>query len=294
MILVNVLTMVAVAAALVLAMLDREVPAIDRTASYREAAQALAIARGGELSTVAALRRDNGATPGGATPDGATPDGAVPGDATPDGLTAHDATPDNAINIWAKVAQAPTPIAGGSFALAIGDAQGRFNVNAATGAGEPLLAAIVAALGLPADVAGRIAATIATRGRVRDVGELARAGLDEATLARLGAMVTALPGAAPINLNAAPPALLDALFGGAAGRQLALRRDRTGRLTALDLAAAGVEPPPGVGFTSDHFIVTATVTQGGTTLTLTSLLERRREGGHAPAVIIISRRLGSG
>lgn len=264
MILVNVVAMVAVAAALVMAMLDREAPAVDRTATYRTAAQALAIARGGELSAVAALQRD--------------------GDSTRDDLT----------EAWARVAQPPTPIAGGSFALAIGDAQGRFNVNAATGAGEPLLAAIVAALGLPADVAGRIAATIATRGRVRDVGELARAGLDEATLARLGAMVTALPGAAPINLNAAPPALLDALFGGAAGRQLALRRDRTGRLTALDLAAAGVEPPPGVGFTSDHFIVTATVTQGGTTLTLTSLLERRREGGHAPAVIIISRRLGSG
>ncbi len=248
MILVNVVAMVAVAAALVMAMLDREAPAVDRTATYRTAAQALAIARGGELSAVAALQRD--------------------GDSTRDDLT----------EAWARVAQPPTPIAGGSFALAITDAQGRFNVNAATGAGEPVLAGIVAALGLPPEVAVRIAGTVAARGRVRNLGELTRAGLDDATLARLRPLVTALPGDAPVNVNAAPAALLGVLVGdGVKGEQLARSRERAGRLTPPDLAAAGAELPPGAGFTSNHFLVTSTVTQGGTTVVLTSLLERRPE-----------------
>ncbi|MBV8971514.1 MAG: general secretion pathway protein GspK, partial [Sphingomonadaceae bacterium] len=99
MILVNVLAVVAVATALVAAMLDTGA-AIDRAAAWRDAARARAIARGGELSAIAALRRDT------------------------------DPARDDRSEAWARVAQAPTPIAGGRFALTIDDAQGRFNVNA--------------------------------------------------------------------------------------------------------------------------------------------------------------------
>jgi general secretion pathway protein K len=262
-ILVNVLAMVAVAAALVMTMLAGEVPAVERATAFGDADRALAIARGGELTVIAALRRDL----------------AAGGDR------------DNASGAWAHAAQATTAIDGGTFRLAVADAQGRFNVNAATGAGEPQLAAITTALGLNPDIAERIAASIAARGRVGDVGELARAGIDDATLARLRALVTALPGAAPVNVNAASPALLAALTGdGAAARVLADRRARAGRLTLVDFAAAGVSMPPGAGFTSDHFIATTTVVQGATTVTLTSLIERRREP--AAAVVAIQRWLG--
>ena len=58
MILVNVLMFVAIAAGLVLLMINREELALDRGLRTREAARALAIVRGGELSAVVALRRD--------------------------------------------------------------------------------------------------------------------------------------------------------------------------------------------------------------------------------------------
>lgn len=264
MILINVLAMVAVAAAIVMAMLGAEGPAIDRAAAFRDADAALAIARGGELTAIAALRRD--VTTG---PDS-----------------------DDRTEPWAKIEQPTTRIDGGTFTLTVADAQARFNVNAAVGTGEPQLAAITTALGLDPDIAARIAATIAERGRVRDVAELARAGIDDATLARLRPLVTALPATAPVNVNAAAPLLLGVLVGDAVGgRLLADRRERAGKLTALDLAATGLRLPSGAGYTSDHFTVTTTVTQGTATVTLTSLIERRR--GTAPAVVAIARWIGS-
>ena len=264
MILINVLALVAIAAAAVLLMLRAEDPALDHAIRLRDAAQALAIARGGELSAIAALRRDM--------------------------TTAPDT--DNATEAWVKVAQAKTAIEGGSFTLTIADAQARFNVNAAAGGGEPMLAAIATALRLEPDVASRIAASIADRGRVSDLGELARAGIDGATIAALRPLVTALPGTAPVNVNAASPDLLGILVGdGVGGRILSDRRDRAGRLTADDFTATGLRLPTGAGFTSDHFRVTTTVTIGATTQTLTSLLERRH--GAVPVVVAIERWRGT-
>ncbi len=264
MILINVLAMVAVAVAVVAMMLASETPALDRALALHEATAALSIARGGELSAVAALRRD----------------------------LATGAASDDATEAWARVAQAPTPIEGGTFALTIRDAQARFNVNGAVGAGEPLLAAITTALGLDPDIASRIAKSIADRGRVTDLGELTRAGIDDATLARLRPMVTALPADTRINVNAAAPALLGVLVGDpVGGRILGDRRDRAGKLTAADFVATGLAMPAGAGFTSDYFVVTTTVTQGDATVTLTSLLERRR--GTPPAVVAIARWRGA-
>ena len=58
MILVNVLMFVAIASGLVLLLINREELALDRALRTREAARALAVVRGGELSAVVALRRD--------------------------------------------------------------------------------------------------------------------------------------------------------------------------------------------------------------------------------------------
>ncbi len=263
MILINVLAMVAVAAAIVTAMLGSETGALDRATMFRDAAQALAIARGGELTGIAALRRDL--------------------------VTGPDS--DDATEPWARVAQATTPIAGGTFTLRIADAQGRFNINDAAGTGEPVLAGIAAALGLKPDVASRIARSLAERGRVNGLGDLARAGLDDATLAHLRALVTVLPATAPVNVNAASPEVLGILVGDAVGgRILADRRDHAGKLVPEDFTATALRLPPGAGFTSNHFIVTTTVVQGATSVTLTSLIERRR--GPQPVVVAIARWIG--
>jgi general secretion pathway protein K len=259
-ILINVLAIVAVAVAAVMLMLGTEDPALDRAIRLREGSQALAIARGGELSAIAAQRRD-----------------MVDAPAT-----------DNRTEAWTKVAQAKTPVPGGSFTLTIADAQGRFNVNAAGAGSEPVLAAIAAALRLDPDIASRIATSIAERGRVSGLGELVRAGIDPATIARLRPMVTALPGKADVNVNAADADLLGVLVGDrVGGRLLADRRDRAGLLTPADFAATGFALPAGAGFTSDHYVVTTTVTIGGTTQVLTSLLERR--AGKVPVVAAIAR-----
>ena len=89
------------AASIVYAMLTLADLSIARSQSFSEAGQGLALIRGGEQSAIAALRRD---------------------------MIAAPAT-DNAAEPWAKIAQEPIAIPGGSFALHIEDAQGHFNLN---------------------------------------------------------------------------------------------------------------------------------------------------------------------
>lgn len=255
MILINVLAVVAVTAGVATLMLASETPALERAIRLREAAAAVAIARGGELTAMAALRRD------------------------------RDDDSDDRTEAWARVAQASTPIAGGTFALAIDDAQARFNINTA-GPDATTLARFIAAAGLPAAVGAQIGAAIARDGAIADLADLANAGIDPATIAALRPYVTALPGAAPINVNAAPAAVLGVMIGDPAkGRLLAARRDRAGRLTPADFDAV----PPGAGFTSDHFTVTTTVTIGTTTRTLVSQLHRSRADSGRTEVIVVAR-----
>ena len=101
MILVNVLMFVAIASGLVLLMISREELALDRSLRGREAARAAAIVRGGELSAISALRKDAKEAP--------------------------DA--DHAGERWASIGAQGVAIDGGSFDLAVSDAEGRFNVN---------------------------------------------------------------------------------------------------------------------------------------------------------------------
>ncbi|NWO96470.1 general secretion pathway protein GspK, partial [Escherichia coli] len=76
--------------------------ALDRALRTREAARALAVVRGGELSAVVALRRDMVVAP----------------------------NEDDVTEPWARLSERGAPIEGGSFDLAIADAEGRFNLNA--------------------------------------------------------------------------------------------------------------------------------------------------------------------
>ena len=101
MILVNVLMFVAIASGLVLLMINREEVALDRSIRSREAARALAVVRGGELSALSALQRDAQVAP----------EADYPGEP------------------WGAISENGIAIEGGRFDLTIADAEGRFNVN---------------------------------------------------------------------------------------------------------------------------------------------------------------------
>ena len=259
MMLVNVLAIVAVAAAALLLMAGAQESGLARATRIGEAARASVVADGGELSAVVALRRD-----------------------------ARDAPQaDHAREAWASVGQADVAIADGRFRLAVRDAQGRFNVNSLGTGGlvaYDLFARIVATAGVAPEVAERAAGFVRLAGPVRTVAALGVVGIEAQALARLEPLLTALPVATPVNLNSAPEPLLAILFANpVAARVLVARRDRAGFLTDDDLVAARVFAPPGTGFASDYFWVETEVVTDGARQRLVSLVARWREAGNARA-----------
>lgn len=250
MILVNVLMFVAIASGVVMLMISREDAALHRAARYREAARAMAIVQGGELSAVAALRRDTAPAS------------------------------DNAAEPWAKVAQHETPVPGGSFSLAVADAQGRFNINqlmVGDSANVEVLRRMARLAGLPLETVPRAIELVRLYGPITDLAPLQFAGLDPATLRLLSGLVTALPSPSKVNVNAASEPLLALLLDDPdAARKLVEARERAGYLTDADFARAGVAMPTTAGFTSDFFWVRTRVVIGDTRQQRTALLARRR------------------
>lgn len=267
MILLNVFALIAFAAAVLLTMTTSQDAGIERGVRFREAATALAAARGGEASAITALRRDMLSAP----------------------LTDHYKEP------WAAVAQRDVAITGGRFSLDIEDAQARFNVNSLVAGGaiaDATAIRVETALKLPVGSAVALISYLREAGPIQQIGELRHAGLDVTTLATIAPYLTALPGATTINVNTVGEPLLALLLGDpVAARVLIERRAGPGYLTPADFAAARVSVGPGMGFTSDHYLVTTTVTIGSTTQRLTSLLERRR-GPTGVAVVVIARDRG--
>ena len=268
MILVNVLLIVALASSVVALMLSAQDEGLQRAIRTREAGQADAAIRGGELSAIVALRRDAAVAP----------------------------ASDNLSEPWAKIGDRAVPIAHGRFTLAIADAQAKFNINALARGDVAALATMTrigAALALPADAVPRATALIQAIGPLPDLAALGLAGIDRATIARLAPLVTALPGNTPVNVNTADARLLGVLLGNpVAGETLAARRNRRGFLTADDFALAHAPLPPGTGFTSSLFWVRARVAIGDTAREQTSLLLRRSDGAR-PAVAAIGRWTGA-
>ncbi len=252
MILVNVLMFVAIASGLVLLMIDREELALDRGLRMREASRAQAIVRGGELSALVALRRD--------------------------GETAGDV--DHAREPWAKLAATAAPIEGGTFDLAIGDAEGRFNINSVR-SGEAgavvLLQEIANEIEMPPEQVVAAIQYVRLQGPVTDLRPLRLAGLDPKVADRLEKVVTALPGITTINLNAAEPELMQMLFKDplVANRLLQVRA-RQGFLTLKDLDDQHATLPWGTSFKSSSFWVRTRATIGGTAQQEATLIQRRR------------------
>lgn len=252
MILVNVLMFVAIASGLVLLMIGREELALDRALRSREAARAAAIVRGGELSAIAALQRD-----------------------------AIDAPlVDHAGEDWAKIGANGAAIDGGSFDLAVSDAEGRFNVNTLrSGDAVPviLFQRLARIAGLDEQQTVEAIAYVRTQGPVSDIRPIRLLpGADPAAISRLERMVTALPGKTMINLNAADQELLAFLIGDpvAAERIVAIRK-RNGQITLRDLSDLKVSQPPGTAFSSSTYWVRVRAKIGDTVQQGATLIQRR-------------------
>lgn len=261
MILLNVLLILAVASVAVLVMVTSQDIEVQRSTRLRDAAQAGAYARAGELSAITVLRRD--------------------------ALTA--AGSDNLSEPWARVGQQAIAVPGGRFSLAIEDDQARFNLNR-MGGGEAqpiaLFQKIAVAAGIAPDSAVRIATVVRLAGPLADLGLLHTAGVSREDLTRLEPWVTALPAEATVNLNTVGAPLLGLMTNDpAAAEALIRRRTQAGLLLPVDLAAVGLPSLPGTGFTSDHYKVVTTVTVEDTTQRLTSNLARMRSAGGSEVLV---------
>lgn len=269
MILINVLLFVAIASGLVLLMVNREELAIDGAVRMREASRALAIVRGGEVSALVALRRD-----------------------------AEDAPEaDHAAEPWAAIAESGIAIEGGSFDLAIADAEGRFNVNnLRTGEASAviLFEGIAREAGFEPEQILQAIAYVRGFGPITDLRPIRLAGIAPDVADRLERLATALPGATQINLNAADPEMLRFLFRGdpAVDRLLAVR-ERQGFLTQADIADQSLSMPPGTRLTSNTFWVRTRATIGGTSQSGAALVQRRRLEDGTIEVVPVARWRGA-
>lgn len=265
-VLINVLVILALMGSVVFAMLSLSEVSIARSQRFSEAAQAAALIAGGEASAIVALRRDMEDAP--------------------------DA--DHLKEAWSSIGQDEVEIEGGRFALSIADAQAKFNLNSlpASGAlGAQILQRIVAALDLPPGVGLRIAARMAQPAPLDRLADLiGDTGLGAAEVGRLAALVDVLPGSTDINVNTAPPDLINVLIDDPVQtRRLVSIRDRKGSLAPEDIAASGVVLPLGTAYVSAFFDVTVTVTVGAIRLVQTSRLQRRTDADERPEVVVIGR-----
>jgi general secretion pathway protein K len=251
MILINVLMFVAIASGLVLLMISREEIALDRSIRSREAARALAVVRGGELSALVALQRDAKVAP----------------------ESDYPAEP------WGRLSENGVAIDGGRFDLAIADAEGRFNVNSVRAGQDPIpqlvFIRIARAAGLSDEQAVAGIALLREHGPVQDLRPLA-AVLPADKAALLSRMVTALPGDSAINLNAATPELMNVLFEPDKASRLIATRNRQGYLSIEDLQREDVSLPAGTRLRSNHFWVRTRATIGDTVQQGATLIERAR------------------
>ncbi len=255
-----VLVILALCSAVVVAMVTVSEGSITRSRFYDEAAAGQALVAAGEDTAVIALRRDLATSP----------------------AIDHPREP------WAQVNQAEVAIANGRFSLTLADAQGLFNLtNLATEGvlAQNRLADILQALGLKADLAGQIIATPPAR--------LADLQLSAEDLAKLATMVTVLPQATPVNVNAAPAALLAVLLTNPVqAKLLEARRAKLGFLTPEDVSGLGIVLPAGLGFNAGYFDLTVTAQVGDTVVTQTALIARRLDSAGKPQALVVARQFG--
>ena len=268
MILINVLVIVMLATAVLALTIAGDDENVERSVRLRSAAQAQAIARGGELSAISALRRD----------------------------LARGNSVDMLTEEWAQIADVEAPIENGTFTFTVSDAQARFNLtNLARGdvASLGLMSKIAMAAGLQPEQIASIVEAAASGGLTDDFTALLDLGLTQQQIATLAAYVTILPEPTQINLATAPEGLLAILFASPArARSIVSLRAAPASFTDTSLRSAGLLRPPGTTLTSNYFWARSRVTVNGTSQQLTSLLYRHTSGGQ-PRVLAIRRWKGA-
>lgn len=268
MILINVLVIVMLATAVLALTIAGNDSDMERSIRLREASEAMAVARGAELSAIAALRRD----------------------------LAEGSALDAPSEEWGSIADSDAAIEGGRFSYAVEDAQARFNVTnliRMDARNLALFAAIASAAGWTEEDVGALQQAVLASGEIPDANDLRAIGIAEEKLNALLQWVTFLPEPTDINANTASEGLLAiALNNPALASRLVAERERSGGLTRSDLAALGIFLPSGMSVSSNYFWSGAGVRIGSTGQRLTSLLRRRMRGGE-PEVVALQRWRGA-
>lgn len=276
MILINVLVIVMLATAILAVMIAGDDTDVELNIRMANATQARAVAAGGEMSAIVALRRDLAPnTRGGAQGP------------------ANDS--DSAADEWARIGDDRAAIDGGRFTFAVTDAQALFNLNNLMRCDtltSGTFANIVAALNLPPDTAARAIELVRANGGLTSITDLAQAGISAAAIQQLATLTTVLPEPTSVNLNTAPEALVAIMLNNAGKARVLMAAREAGGMNRDDLIAANLFPPPGTGVTSNYFWARSLVEIGGDGQQLTSLLYRRiRNGG--PQVLVVKRWRGA-
>ena len=262
-VLVTILVVMALCVTVIVAMTLRSEQAIRVTGRDRDATQARALLSAGEASAVSALILDLQTAP---EADG-------PGEA------------------WATIGQTDLTLRNGTFHLSIRDEAAWFNLNTLI-EGSPTsrqaLVLIVAAAGLPPEVAVRIAAAMKGGKPLLQNQDLApRAVLTPAEIAALSAFVTCTSETTgSININSAPDSLLTALLRNSDTTSKIIAERKLGLITPDVLRQMGVILPAGLALTSDIFGLTIVTSSGDATVRAGLLIHRwRSKDGMAHAVV---------
>ena len=253
--LLNVLVVLAVGTGLVAALLNHEESALLQLENAWERTQARALAAGGVASVETALERDFETQP----------------------QADHMSEP------WAIALQEPIRFEFGGYAVSVEDARGRFDINSLQDGlinEAALLESLLAALDLPKALGRYMQGILRQHGPLDHIDRLLDYGVKAADLDRLRPHITALPVRGPININAATPELLIALFGkGPRPRVLVARRAAKGYLEPEDLKALGLVLPLLADFRSDTFDVRVLAEVGNARSQLAQRLLRNPESG---------------
>lgn len=264
-ILINVLVILALSSTILFAMLRLSDAAISRSQRFSDAAQGVALLDAGEVTGIAALRRDMQAAP----------QADFPGED------------------WASIGQEEIAIAGGTFSLAIMDATGKFNLtNVVFGGPEtlPFLQKILDELALSDTARLQLLTRLANPAPLTAMDDLRASGLSPADIRQLSTLVTVLPNPTAINLNTMPDAMFNVLAGNPVqARLLQGLRARRGQIAPSDLLDAGLIPAVRVAVTSDIYTVTTHAMIGDVRQARESLLVRS-VAPTGPQVIVVARR----
>lgn len=267
-VLVTILVVMALCVTVIVAMTVRSEQAIRVTARDRDAAQARALMSAGEASALSALIHDLQTAP---EADGPT-------------------------EPWANIGQTNVALRNGTFQVTIRDEAAWFNLNTlieGSPASRQALITIVAAAGLPPEVAVRIAAALKGGRPLLEPQDLAaRAGLTDAELAALRGFVTCTPETTGgVNINSAPEPLLAVLLRNPDTTAKIMAERKQGLITTEVLRRMGVILPAGLSLTSEVFGLAILTSSGAATVRADVLIHRWRTTDGVAHAAVTSRKL---